>query len=245
MALTKEFLYTYFTHSLRPNMPEELVRRMLAEYEHPDEAYLACYFVRNTLPKDMPEDEKIKIAKANIPNKNTVYIKVGEYTIKPTSGDTHPEAVLQHDICDKDGKQIATFNFYFIPPNKIVINHIQGIRKGEQDLLNLSKSLKENWRIFIVELIKRYASDKGLVTFGKLPSRFYLTGPENQTEYRRILRQYLQAYINGGIPIENIIIEKVHKSHRKWLETNLRTKRERKTENPKVKRVKPKRGPRA
>lgn len=231
-----------------PTMPKELVRRILAEYSNTDEAYLACYFVRNTLPRDMPVEEKIKIAKANIPNQNTINILIGEYTVKPTFGEMHIEAVLQHEICDKEGKRIATFNFYVIPPDKIVINNIQGKRKGEQDLLKLSKSLKDNWRIFIVKLVKRYASGKGLRIFGKLPQRFLLTEPEYQTEYRRVLRQYLQAYINGGIPIENIILEDVPESHKNWVIKNLITKQERKAEKPKQrieKKPKPKRGPRA
>lgn len=219
-----------------------LIDIIKSKFKDPGDISLALRFVHELSGLTQSKDA-IRIAQANI-NQNKINMKIGEYTIKPSTDKFHIESVFQHEIIDKTGARIATFDFYSLPQTQnqsgpIIINLIQGVRGCENELMDFSQKVGTNWRVFLVQMLKEKCDTEGLTLIGRLPGRFEFVGRLSTTdaEYRRQLRQYIQAYLKGGIKLENIDALRVGEEiPRKWVEENLRTKQKRRIEKPKPKR---------
>jgi len=188
-----------------------------------NEFYLATKLYQY-MPTSMNYDEKLEAIKANLKlRKQLKFPFIGpDYSIQFTnpkfdnSGtcyNVHVEAGMQVEIIKNIpfSKRIVTFNAFLTKEKKkrcMRINNIQGVDNSILDLNLLSNTLKENWRIKIVKIINKICEEKKIKLIGELPKKF--VSGKKDSEYERILRQYIQTYLLGGIKQENLDVSKIN-----------------------------------
>ncbi len=217
---------------LNESQSPETASTVFDNFETVRDAARAMAFIM-ILPEGLPLQEKIKLAKLNIPSPININQKIMGHEIKASTGGVHVDAPFQHEIIAPNGKRIATFNFYLWPRDGktvVILNAIQGVRGRERELAEFSQAIKENWRVFVVKLIRNIATKKEFTVVGLLPPLFDFFGLSQEAkcnaEYRRQLRQYIQTFLKGGILPSNIDAREVSKKlHREWAERNLARKK--------------------
>ncbi len=222
-----------------PHLDPKLVDAILNCYDDAENFVQAVDFVRSLLPENLSLDKKLEIVKLNVPCRFQISKQVGEYNIRPTVNrhERYFDAPFQHEILNSRGDLIARFNFYLTLAESgqtvLVINLVQGKMGQQEELTHLSKTIGENWRIFLVKEIRKIGQTHNLKVIGQIPSRFAIS---KKNELKMQLRLCIQTFLKAGIPIEDIDSSKVQEPLKEWAQKNLKTKQERKIEKPKPKR---------
>lgn len=242
-----QFLKRFGQTRIYFGLKEPIIKRICDFAKTKEEAKIIAQFIFQILPKDIPLDVAIEIALYNINffKKFNLHETLSErFQIKKKVESDwwiHPESPFQFNIASK-GQRIATFSFYVIPKGdglEIHVNNLQGsrysyptkvrgppfvkIKHTQDDLKDLNDFLKENWRIYVVKLLQNKFDKENVKIIGDLPKLLTKKG-----RYKLMIRQYLQAYLKAGIPIDNIDVHNVEDQYFKnWIERNLRIKKER------------------
>jgi len=200
--------------------------KILEQLKHigktPTEFYLATklYFY---MPSTMYTTEKLNVIKLNLklrkqltfPSIHPDYIIQFTNPVFEKNGyahNTHVESGMQVEIIKKNPnhKRILTFNAFLTQEENqrsMRINNIQGTENSIMELNELSSKLGENWRIKIIKTLNQICVIKKIRLIGELPKKF-ISGTTD-SEYERILRQYIQTYLLGGVKPENIDLSKI------------------------------------
>jgi len=121
------------------------------------------------------------------------------------------ESGMQIDLIRLGGtRKIAAFNAFFITEGRkkiLRINNIQGERNSANYLKELTNELKENWRVWVVKNLNRICVSKKIRLIGELPKLFNSGKPDS--EYIRIIRQYIQTYLKAGLKPQNIDVRNI------------------------------------
>jgi hypothetical protein len=197
--------------------------------------------------------DKVRIAKFNyylLPRLKTFTERKGPYEFIFSLNRRHIDTPMEFSI-QIMGNRIATINFYFIQRNNQIelhINNLQGLKGSPNQTQNyyltkLSEKLGENWRIYIIKRIKQFCENNNLKIIGELPTRFYMIDTPLSTdhEYKRQLRQYIQAYLKAGVSLEDIHYDLIEPETLDWIRNNLKIKGERLEGKRPVQRTEPKR----
>jgi hypothetical protein len=156
-----------------------------------------------------------------------IKLKLGsDFFIHKLNENIHSESVIEYHIRSKE-ELLATFSIYFVLRDKkpvLIVNNIQGFVNRSQfnekllknsryklDLLN--KELKENWRVFILRSLKKFAGSKKYHLRLELPNLFtndFSYSTISEKEYKRQLRQYIQTALKAGLSIDQISLRKIN-----------------------------------
>ncbi len=221
--IRKQKLHIIFNdYGQAPKIIEEL--KLMSKT--PSDFYLAVKLY-NYLPNNMYYTEKLESVKANLRLRKQLKLPQihKDYIVRFTkpvfnneglATNIHVEAGMQIEIIKKETypTRIITFNAFFTNEKKqriLRINNLQGTRNSITELNELTHKIGENWRIRIVKDLNQICVAKEIRLIGELP-KFYVSGKKD-TEYLRILRQYIQTYLKAGLKPENIDITKI-KEHK-------------------------------
>ncbi|PIU22009.1 MAG: hypothetical protein COT14_03360 [Candidatus Diapherotrites archaeon CG08_land_8_20_14_0_20_30_16] len=223
-------------------LTEPTIKRICEFAKTKEDAKVIAQFIVHILPRNMSLDSAIRIALYNLEFFKHFDIQETlseRFQIRRAEGDwwMHHESPVQFEIVDTE-MRIATFSFYVVPTEKgleIHINSLQGskyeyptmtqqLRSTKDDLKELTEFLKINWRIHIVKLLQKRFANENVLIIGDLPKAFRYDPGE---KYILMLRQYLQTFLQAGIPIEQIDTPNIHKKFKEWVRQNLRLKRKR------------------
>ncbi len=221
-------------------LDEFIIRRICQFAKTKKDAIVIAKFVLHVLPRNLSLDDRIRIALINLEffKRNNLRVTIApKFKISKCESDwwLHPECPIQFEI-SKEGQRIATFSFYVIPTQnelEIHVNNLQGVQEGyptleppflrytKDDLKELTELLKVNWRTHIIRLIKEKFSELHPKIIGDLPKLFKFI---DHNKAILMLRQYVQTYLQAGIPIENISVHNVNENYEEWARNNLRLK---------------------
>ncbi len=166
------------------------------------------YFFLGRASRMLPE-QPIEQAAKNVLS-NIKYIEmfekqkprqIGKFTFKVSRDDIQVDCPIQFEVTDTKNNRIATFGFFTqkTPKGKeMQITNIQGVEGEALSLKELSKTLKENYRVWIAKDLKKFADKRKMKTVGVLPEYFGFYWA-SYFEYQRVLRQCKQTFRKAGI----------------------------------------------
>lgn len=149
-----------------------------------------------------------------------------EFTVKESTKKIHVEVIHQAEIYfngdltnnskKKNSARIATLGFYFSKTNEgteLHIENIQGdIHTSSGNYTNreimrvfgkLNACYDQNWRAGIAQDIKNYGVEQEAVVKADIPGLFYFLD-SSMPQYPLYTINYLNTYLNIGIPLDNI-----------------------------------------
>jgi len=214
--LFKKYVGTIAEHGLQTHT--ELIKNI---YKTPELINIVLKAI-GYMPESMTLQEKIKSIDYNLKFKKTFEkilntIDIGkEYKLQYCSikqnrfgsNAQHVESAFQIDILGGE-KKVASFNFFFTFEKgikEIRINNLQA-EKGTNKLKDINKTFR-NWRVKVVSEIINIGNKSKSEIIGELPKRFRVPGITD-SEYIKILKNYLETFVFAGIKASNIEFKRV------------------------------------